>query len=173
MFSDEIISPEQQQEWFHKMSMVGGGKYFILEYQGRAIGLISFTEFDEKNNLAHWGFYIGEPDVPAGLGSILCILGLDYAFQKLGVRRVIGEVLASNERSLRLHERLGFVREGCSRAHVLKNGKYEDVIGYGLLADEWQTKRREISVRMFGKVPEGDIFSVAHGTSTGGQLRNG
>jgi len=111
--------------------------------------------------------------VPAGLGSILCILGLDYAFQKLGVRRVIGEVLASNERSLRLHERLGFVREGCSRAHVLKNGKYEDVIGYGLLADEWQTKRREISVRMFGKVPEGDIFSVAHGTSTGGQLRNG
>ena len=30
-----------------------------MEYQGRATGLISFTELDEKNNLAHWGFYIG------------------------------------------------------------------------------------------------------------------
>jgi UDP-4-amino-4,6-dideoxy-N-acetyl-beta-L-altrosamine N-acetyltransferase len=154
MFNDEVIGSEQQLEWFHKIYSEGSSKYFVLEYQGRTVGLISFTKYDQDKNLVHWGFYIGEPDLPAGLGTILCLLGLDYAFQEWGVRRVIGEVLASNARSLRLHERLGFVREECSHLPVLKNGKYEDVIQYGLLAEDWQTKRREISTHMFGKIQD-------------------
>ena len=173
MFTDEMIGPEQQQEWFRKICMVGSNKYFVLEYQGRAVGLISFTGFDEENNLALWGFYIGEPDVPAGMGTILCLLGLDYAFLEWGLRRVIGEVLASNTRSLRLHERLGFVREGCSHAPVLKNGRYEDVIKYVLPAERWQTKRREISISMFGKISVGNVLSITHVASTDEQLRNG
>jgi UDP-4-amino-4,6-dideoxy-N-acetyl-beta-L-altrosamine N-acetyltransferase len=152
MFNDEIITSGKQLEWFRKISAECNDEYLILEDEDRAVGLISFTKFDKKNNIIHWGFYIGEPDTPRGSGSLLCLLGLDYAFQRLGVRRVMGEVLASNIRSLRLHEQFGFEHEGCLRAQALKNGVYENVMEYGILADEWQNKRKEVLARVLGQL---------------------
>jgi RimJ/RimL family protein N-acetyltransferase len=80
---------------------------------------------------------------------------LDYAFGKMGVRRVLGEVLAYNARSLRLHDQFGFVREGCLRDHALKNESYEDVMVYGMLAGEWQTKREDVLARVRSLIGNG------------------
>jgi RimJ/RimL family protein N-acetyltransferase len=42
-----------------------------------------------------------------------------------------------DERSLKLHKKVGFKEEGCRRKAVYKNGQYSDVIEFGILREEW------------------------------------
>ncbi len=40
-----------------------------------------------------------------------------------------------------MHQRFGFKEEARFRRHILKNEAWEDVLGLGLLADEWAEPR--------------------------------
>lgn len=51
-----------------------------------------------------------------------------YAFQCLGLHRVMANVMPRNTRSLKCVERLGFLREGYAAAYVRINGVWEDHI---------------------------------------------
>lgn len=43
---------------------------------------------------------------------------------------------------LRLYDSLGFVREGVYREHLQRDGQRYDMILYGILRHEWQTRGR-------------------------------
>jgi RimJ/RimL family protein N-acetyltransferase len=62
---------------------------------------------------------------------------LDHAFLERGLHRVAASVLATNEASIALCERLGFVHEGTSRDLGFADGAYVDLERYALLAPEW------------------------------------
>ena len=47
------------------------------------------------------------------------------------------EVLVENTAVIALHESFGFRREALFRAHVRKAGAWRDVVGLGLLAQDW------------------------------------
>jgi len=59
--------------------------------------------------------------------------------------------LAFNEIAWRLHMANGFQREALFRGHVVKNGQAQDVIGLGLLAEEWATHRPTVRDRLLAK----------------------
>jgi len=63
-------------------------------------------------------------------------LALNYSFDVLNLRRITLGVFSENIKAMKLFESLGFVREGCLRAHLLCNGIYQDVLLYGLMAEE-------------------------------------
>ncbi len=65
---------------------------------------------------------------------------LEHAFVTLNHKRIVAEVHGSNQRSLRLMARLGFVREGTLRQHETYRRQKQDVILFGLLRDEYQTR---------------------------------
>ena len=69
-------------------------------------------------------------------------------FKALGLRKLWCEVLASNEPVWKLHQKFGFQREALLRAHVIKGGQPQDVIGLGLLADEWPAVRPAMVERL-------------------------
>lgn len=56
-----------------------------------------------------------------------------YAFVELGLHRVEASVMPSNTPSLRVLEKLGFQKEGYSKAYLRINGKWEDHIRLALL----------------------------------------
>ncbi|MGW6279293.1 GNAT family N-acetyltransferase [Kribbella sp. NPDC055071] len=59
------------------------------------------------------GFVIGERDRwGGGMGRGAATAGLDYGFDKLGLREIWAEALDSNQRSVRLLQRLGFLETG-------------------------------------------------------------
>jgi RimJ/RimL family protein N-acetyltransferase len=57
------------------------------------------------------------------------------------VRSVNIKVYGFNEASIRLHESLGFQREGCLRRMVYTEGRFHDEVVYGMTAEEFREKR--------------------------------
>ncbi len=62
---------------------------------------------------------------------------LDHLVGARGYRKVIAEVDAENEASVRLLESLGFTREAHFREHETTHIGLRDIFIYGLLAREW------------------------------------
>ena len=62
---------------------------------------------------------------------------LVYGFGPLHLNRVELRCASTNERSIRLAERLGFTREGMLRQEEYLNGVFVDHLVYGLLRSEF------------------------------------
>ena len=62
---------------------------------------------------------------------------LDHAFGELDLNRIEADTDPRNERSTRLLERLGFVKEGLFRERCIVDGEVSDAAMYGLLRREW------------------------------------
>ena len=72
------------------------------------------------------GYGIGARSQGQGLMHEALEAGLAWAFDELGLHRVMANYLPRNERSARLLERLGFEREGCARHYLQIAGQWED-----------------------------------------------
>jgi methionyl-tRNA formyltransferase len=142
MYTDHIISEEEHRAWFQRVMVDPTVRYLILEYRDRPVGLVNFTAIDTRNSKCMWGFYLGETDLPRGSGTIMGYLSMNYVFEEIQIRKVSGEVLDFNEPSQKLFRRLGFTEEGRLRQHVLKNGRYADVVLFSLLAGKWRGSER-------------------------------
>ncbi|NPD15224.1 GNAT family N-acetyltransferase [Xinfangfangia sp. D13-10-4-6] len=62
---------------------------------------------------------------------------IDHLFSEADYRRLYVEIDAENQASVRLIERLGFVREGYLRQHEVTHKGLCDMLIYGLLRNEW------------------------------------
>jgi len=149
MFTDHIISPEEHRAWFEKVSNEKRSLHLIFEYLGRPIGVVNIDQIYRLTNKCVWGFYLGERDLPKGCGSAMGFFALEYLFDRLGFRKVIGEVFTFNADSMRFHKRLGFIEEGRLAKHCLKNGISEDVTTMVILDSDWQRIRPTLISRFF------------------------
>jgi [ribosomal protein S18]-alanine N-acetyltransferase len=74
--------------------------------------LIGFYFFEARGDELFYGFGL-RPDLTGrGLGEQFVLAGLEFARQIHGLRRVVLDVAAFNERAIRLYRRLGFVEIG-------------------------------------------------------------
>jgi UDP-4-amino-4,6-dideoxy-N-acetyl-beta-L-altrosamine N-acetyltransferase len=151
MFNDELIDLSQHRSWFTRINGNPAFTYLLFLYQQKPAGLVSFSEISFKNGTTKWGFYLGDEAHSPGLGKVMGCLGLDYAFDNLKLRKLTGEVLAGNTRSVRFHEKLGFVREGLFRLHIYKHGKFEDVLVFSLFSEVWRQYRESVATQLFAK----------------------
>jgi ribosomal-protein-alanine N-acetyltransferase len=63
-----------------------------------------------------------------------------WCFDVLGLHRVEAGYSVKNERSARVLERLGFVKEGLQRANLLINGEWHDHVSTSLINDAWSPR---------------------------------
>lgn len=160
-FSDNIIAPDQSRRWFDALVNDRRCRHAIFERSQVPLGLLTFHTIDPRHNTAHWGFFLGSPDCSKGTGTVLTFLGLDYGFSELRLRKITAEVLASNAKSIKLHQKLGFANEGLFREQIQKNGTFHDVLVFALFARDWRDKfRRSVGCDIFGEpCPNAEIVS--------------
>ncbi|MDR5903020.1 UDP-2,4-diacetamido-2,4,6-trideoxy-beta-L-altropyranose hydrolase [Halomonas icarae] len=137
MYTQRLITLDEHRVWFERASQTPLRHLLIYEQNGEPLGFVNLTVVDSTAGRAEWGFYLA-PEAPCGSGQGLGQSTLTYAFKTLGLHKLCGEVLADNQRSQRFHARLGFHREATLRDHFHDGTTYHDVIGFGLLADEWR-----------------------------------
>lgn len=138
MYTDPIITIEQQMAWFEKVSK-SDDLYWIVVQNGQPVGLASLVEWDKKNNRITGGAYIAEKNSETFKLAIELQLNLlNYAFNVLKVNKVCGEVISENVGALRTLEMCGSVREGILREHIFKNGKYYDVVVQSTIKSDWE-----------------------------------
>jgi UDP-4-amino-4,6-dideoxy-N-acetyl-beta-L-altrosamine N-acetyltransferase len=135
MYTDREISPQEHAQWYEHASQDNMRSLLIFECDKRAQGFVNLHRVADWG-LGEWGFYAA-PGAIRGTGRALGEAALDYAFNTLQLHKICGEVIANNIRSLRLHEMLGFQREGILREQHFDGKKHWDVHCFGLLANEW------------------------------------
>lgn len=142
MYADHVISPQEHARWFAGIAGDGRRDYRIIEMDGAPVGLANFYDIDRAQGRASWAFYLADPSVRGkGVGGTVEFLMIERAFGELGLRKLWCEVLASNEAVWKLHLKHGFVQEARFRAHVIKNGAPHDVLGLGLLKQDWDAAK--------------------------------
>ncbi len=148
-FGTRTISRDQHR-YFMNRAEADDEINWIIQKRGERVGQFGIFHIDRKNRKAEGGRLVAtspELFVPA---AFVCWY---VAFEHLGLNRVYGEILAHNTVVCQAWERLGIVKEGVSRQHMIIDGIPTDVCLYGTLASDWQ----EIKPRLIAQYGEPQI----------------
>lgn len=119
-----------------------GYLYGVFTYAGELMGHIQLSGIARGPfQNAYLGYAMDESCNGRGWMTEALGLVLNHAFDSLTLHRVQAAVMPRNSGSIRVLEKLGFVREGCSRRYLKIHGEWEDHYIYALLADD---ARKEI-----------------------------
>lgn len=100
-----------------------------LNETGKHIGNIKLGPINRANGFAHIGLFIGDREYwGKGIATEAVSLIVRYAFETLGLHKVLAGCLANNEASLRVFKKNGFKKEGVQVSQWLCDGKYVDGI---------------------------------------------
>jgi len=121
----------------------GSDVLFVMEAikgaSTKPIGNCGLHQISPKDRNAVFGIIIGEKDYwSKGYGVEGARLIINYGFQQLNLHRISSAAVAFNERSIKLHKKLGFREEGRLRQAMFKNGQYHDRVEFGILREEWK-----------------------------------
>jgi RimJ/RimL family protein N-acetyltransferase len=108
----------------------------VLRASNELIGAIGL-EIDADHERAELGYWIGKPYWGQGYCTEAARAIVPYAFQELGLNRIVAHYFARNPASGRVMEKLGMRREGVLRQDIKKWGKFEDRMVYGLLREDF------------------------------------
>ncbi len=149
MYGDHKIREEEHRAWFAGLAGDRSRKVWIIEHDGRGIGVASVYGIDLRNQRATWAFYLGDTEARnLGAGYIAEVAVLSYVFDVVKLHKLCCEVLAENEPVWRMHEKVGFRREGVFASHIFKDGRFHDVVALAMMRPEWQTLREAHLRRM-------------------------
>jgi RimJ/RimL family protein N-acetyltransferase len=117
---------------------------------GRAVGATSYLDIALEEGRIEIGWtWIGRPWWRTAINSEAKLLLLSHAFDTLGLNRVALKTDIRNERSQAAIERIGGVREGVLRAHMIRpDGSLRDTVYFSILAPEWPRVRARLSARL-------------------------
>jgi RimJ/RimL family protein N-acetyltransferase len=110
--------------------------YLIIESPEGPVGRIDFGQLDQRHGSCEIALYIGDK-AAQGRGyaadAIRALAG--FLFDQRRLRRIELTVMASNQRAIRLYERIGFVTEGVLRDHVFFDDGFHDEVMMALHPD--------------------------------------
>ncbi|MEW6391369.1 MAG: UDP-4-amino-4,6-dideoxy-N-acetyl-beta-L-altrosamine N-acetyltransferase [Pseudomonadota bacterium] len=152
MYSDHLIGREEHDRWFDGLAANPRRRDWIILLDDRPVGLTSLVDIDLAQGRGTIARYIAEESARGrGVGGFAEFKIADHAFGALGLRKLWSEVLATNRAALASHLSSGFQQEALLRAHVVKQGQPVDVVGLGLLAEDWRGGRPSLRRRLLAK----------------------
>jgi RimJ/RimL family protein N-acetyltransferase len=143
--------------WFAEaLDERGAGRRLALAVRrlsdGALVGSTSFFDYSARHKRVEIGHTWYRPDT---WGTVVNpeskLLLLAHAFEVLGVNRVSLVTDVRNERSQAAIARLGAVREGVCRSHmVTQGGRVRDSVLFSIIAPEWPAVRERLTARVTG-----------------------
>ncbi|ESR24930.1 GNAT family N-acetyltransferase [Lutibaculum baratangense] len=82
------------------------------------------------------GYWAGAQHAGRGYMSEAVVAVLPYVFEHLRLHRIEAACLPTNAASIRLLEKVGFVREGYARRYLRINGSWQDHFLFAMLHDD-------------------------------------
>jgi hypothetical protein len=128
--------------------------YSVFTKEGKASKRIGFIYLGEKSSFSCSTSGIMDMDIAKGLlkqirkgkytwaeDSYQTLI--KHCFNGMGMQRLTTTVLSNNRRSIKLTEKVGFVKEGRLRKAFKMDDKYYDIIQYGLLKEDLKCHLKE------------------------------
>lgn len=127
----------QARDGYRELTMLQTGIWL----EGVLVGAIGLNRIDNTNRRAHIGYWIARSHQGLGLITQSCHRLLRYGFEQLDLNKLEIMCEPRNVRSRAVPERLGFVEEGTLREAQWINGRFVDLVVYGMLLREWEARR--------------------------------
>ncbi|MCP1184034.1 GNAT family N-acetyltransferase [Paenibacillus sp. 1781tsa1] len=128
-------------ENFSDFSLAKGRIMFtIVNMDGENVGGVNLNSIDERNGTFSIGIQIDRDHRGKGYGTRSVRILLNYAFFERRLNKFNDYVLQGNEPSAAMMRKLGCVQEGVRRQVIYMDGKYQDLILFGLTKDEFMAK---------------------------------
>lgn len=113
--------------------------FIVLKSENKVIGATGIHELDKRQGKAVTGSWINKRYWRKGYILEAKVPVLDFAFNKLKLRKIETSAFVENSASNKMSKKLGFRLEGTKRQSVISksDGKIHDENIYGLLRKEW------------------------------------
>ncbi len=145
LFGNHVVTADEHRRWLEKRLAATDLPIFVFLQENKPLGMVNLTHFDKEHARGEWGFYIWTADAPKGAATAMLSAFLDELFLRRKLRKLCALALASNEKSLHLHKKLGFTQEGLLKEHVVKNGTPQDVVAFAIFDRDWRSKRKDFA----------------------------
>jgi UDP-4-amino-4,6-dideoxy-N-acetyl-beta-L-altrosamine N-acetyltransferase len=143
-----LISKDQQDSWFRKLSHDSSRSYFIAGHEvldpdfpvaySEDLGLIRVQDIEMTNKSCAVGLDVFKEYRRKGYGLKIMEMLCEYEFSFLNMNRLWLLVAEYNEHARKIYEKIGFKQEGIQREAIYRFGKYNDYIMMSLLKHEWK-----------------------------------
>ncbi len=117
--------------------------FSISDLSDQRVGVLSLHSRDLKNGTFSFGVSISMSYRGKGYAEDAVRLLLKYCFWEQRFQKCNSACLQTNQASIRLHEKLGFIQEGCRRQVCFMNGRYYDEILFGITREEFDATLAE------------------------------
>lgn len=108
------------------------------------LGIFSLHDWSHRHRRAEVGFDLARDYWGQGIATEALKAILQFGFTDMNLHRIYAATIADNHESVRLLERVGFMREGTSRESSWEDdGTFHDSAMYGLLRREFSTFGRK------------------------------
>jgi UDP-4-amino-4,6-dideoxy-N-acetyl-beta-L-altrosamine N-acetyltransferase len=152
MYTDRHITAEEHARWFASAPHDPRRRYWIIEADAEPVGLANLYDIDADHRRCAWAYYLAEPSTRGkGVGAFVEYSVLEHVFEALKLNKLWCEVLADNEAVWRLHQSFGFQVEARLRDHIRRPDGFREVLGLGLLREDWHAVRPACRERLVAK----------------------
>ena len=104
---------------------------------GELVGIVSLR-LNARHRYGHLGGWVAAHCRNMGYGAEAARAVMDFGFAELGLQRVGSQCFGRNKESARVMEKIGLRFEGCMRDAFLKNGVFEDLLGFAVVREDWE-----------------------------------
>ena len=104
----DYITPEMQEAWFQRINN-DHNFYFIIEYEGREVGMINIKDVDYEKKTGEPGIFIYDDGLwnsDVGMRASFCFG--DFVWGTLGLESMYIHVVATNKRALEYNLLFGY-----------------------------------------------------------------
>lgn len=133
---------EQRAAWFRgemaRERSDDGFRWVAETRDPEPVGTIDTFDCNPRFGTFKYGLAMAPPHQGRGYAAEMIFLVLRYYFHELRYQKVTPHVYSFNQRSLRLHETMGFVQEGRLRNMVYTRGEFHDEIYFGMTRGEFE-----------------------------------
>ena len=97
------------------------------------VGAISLLDISQQHARGEVGYWTGVEYWNHGYCTEAFARIIPYAYEELGITKMVARCSAQNPASARVMEKAGLKREGHLLKHSFKHGRFDDVLIYGLV----------------------------------------
>ena len=129
-------------KWVGCKEADGAVVFMVENLAGETVGGISLHSRDRKNGIFSFGVVTDREQQGKGYAEDAVRILLRYGFWEGRFQKCNSACVATNEGSIRLHEKLGFAQEGRVRRRWFLGGEYCDDVLFGLTREEFDAREK-------------------------------
>lgn len=138
------LSELDEKGWIEKASIVQPNPTNILmvietKDDEKTIGTMALHNINWIDRRATTGSMIGEAEYRGkGYASDAKMILLKYAFETLGLHKIVSHAFARNQKSIEYSKRCGYQVEATLKDEHFRHGEWQDVVSLACFYDGWK-----------------------------------